>query len=124
MGLQRPRGESGFTLIEMLVVLAILAVLSGVVVLALGTSKHNAHEQSCMTERSSVIQAYAASNAAAAVTPGVVDHGDFLKDTPGYFSLETNPTTGPVQREGATLVHASLLECPEISVAEVPLNSP
>jgi prepilin-type N-terminal cleavage/methylation domain-containing protein len=116
------RGEQGFTLIEMLVVLAILAVLSGVVVVALGNSEHSAHVASCRTERSSVIHAFAASKTSREVEAGV-KYSDFLKDSPGYFTTPAIPTTGEITRDPSTLGDATLIECPDISISEVPVGS-
>ncbi|MEI2638280.1 MAG: prepilin-type N-terminal cleavage/methylation domain-containing protein [Microthrixaceae bacterium] len=45
------RGQAGFTLIEMLIATAIISILAGVAVFAVGKAKDNAHKNACLTER-------------------------------------------------------------------------
>ena len=46
-----PAREAGFTLIEMLIATAIISILAGVAVFAVGKAKDNAHKNACITER-------------------------------------------------------------------------
>lgn len=47
----RRRGQAGFTLIEMLIATAIISLLAGVTVFAVGRAKDNARKNACLTER-------------------------------------------------------------------------
>ncbi len=58
------RGQSGFTLVELLVAVAILAILAGVAVFAVGNLTTGAEDAACDTERKTVITAIAAYQAA------------------------------------------------------------
>jgi len=54
------RGQSGFTLVELLVAVAILAILAGVAVFAVGNLTDNADTAACDTEEKTVKTAAAA----------------------------------------------------------------
>lgn len=45
------RGQAGFTLIELLIATAIISLLAGVTVFAVGRAKDNAQKNACLTER-------------------------------------------------------------------------
>jgi len=84
------KGEEGFTLVELLIVIIILGVLAGVVVFAVGGVSDRGEASACAAERQSLIAAqqahYAksksyASNAAALVS------ADFLANQPTYYDI-------------------------------------
>ena len=57
------RGQSGFTLVELLVAVAILAILAGVAVFAVGSLTSNSGIAACDTEASTIKTAIAAAGA-------------------------------------------------------------
>ncbi len=59
------RGQSGFTLVELLVAVAILAILAGVAVFAVGNLTDSADSAACDTEKSTLITANNAAKASA-----------------------------------------------------------
>jgi prepilin-type N-terminal cleavage/methylation domain-containing protein len=58
------RGQSGFTLVELLVAVAILAILAGVAVFAIGNLTSTADTNACKTEKDTFTTAAAAGQAA------------------------------------------------------------
>jgi len=100
----RALGERGFTLIELLVVVGILAVLAGVVTLAVGQFIGRGHAEAATTELHNIqtaVVAYMADNSgatpadvAALVTGGyLVDspHGTYTWDDKGKVTQATYP---------------------------------
>jgi prepilin-type N-terminal cleavage/methylation domain-containing protein len=80
------RGQGGFTLVELLVAVAILAILAGVAVFAVGNLTSGANEAACETEAQTIKTAVAAANA----TPDENDvYTANLDGTPEYFTVTT-----------------------------------
>ena len=77
------RGQGGFTLIELFVVIAILGILAGVVVFAVGNSTSNAKKASCKTELAAVKTAIAAAKAANEVPGNSETPGSYLDTAAG-----------------------------------------
>ncbi len=51
---QNERHEDGFTLIELLIVIVVLGILAGIVVLGLGTFRHDANTAACKADMKQV----------------------------------------------------------------------
>ncbi len=91
------RGQSGFTLVELLVAVAILAVLAGVAVFAVGGLTSGAGANACKTERDTILTAI---NTSRAQTPANVNPATYIQG--GYASLKyfdaltASPATTPV----------------------------
>jgi len=92
------RGQSGFTLVELLVAVAILAVLAGVAVFAVGNLTQGAGANACKTERDTILTAI---NTSKAQTPNNVNPATYIQG--GYASLKyfdaltATPAASPVQ---------------------------
>jgi general secretion pathway protein G len=65
----RTEGESGFTLVELLIVIAILGILAGVVVFSVAGITDNGTTAACSTEASTVRTAQEAFYAKSTATP-------------------------------------------------------
>ena len=91
------RGQGGFTLIEALVVVALMAILGGIAVFAVTALNQDANETACRAERESIITAmWAAHN-----TGNVSDtYGDYLSVSPKYWSNATTPPASPAWGPG------------------------
>lgn len=90
------RESSGFTLIEIVIVVIIIGVIAGIAIVGLGGSQKNSLQQSCKTNYKTLI---------AAITIYQNDHaGDLPKNTNGDLSLEPLSNTSP------PLVAAGLLD--------------
>lgn len=96
-------GQAGFTLIEGLVVIALLAILGGIAVLAVSQLTQDADENACVAERRTIETAmWAAYN-----TGNSTDsYGDYLSDSPKYWANLGTPSapswgSGPEHPGGA-----------------------
>ncbi|MFE7227115.1 type II secretion system protein [Nocardioides sp. NPDC057577] len=92
---QARRDDSGFTLIELVIVILILGVLAGVVVFSVSGINNRGTEAACKTEVRTVetaIEAYRADNDAYPTTVGDLV-GNFLRNEPTGPSTITNATT-------------------------------
>jgi len=83
----RNTSESGFTLIELVIVIVILGILAGIVVFAVGNLGTNAKTNACNTEKqtiSTALEAYKANTGAyPANGPGAVVAMDYLTGSNG-----------------------------------------
>jgi general secretion pathway protein G len=107
------QGEQGFTLIELLIVVIILAILSAIVVFAVGSTTTNATLSSCKADKSGVDTAmetykaqegsYPTSESALTSTfpdpnNSAITDGPWLKELPSNsgYTISVNLTTGAV----------------------------
>lgn len=83
------RGQGGFTLIEALVVVALMAILGGIAVFAVTALTDDSAEVACVAERRTIETAMWAENN----TGNTADtFGDYLSNPPKYFSNSGSPT--------------------------------
>ena len=68
------RGQGGFTLVELLVAVAILAILAGVAVFAIGNLTEQSGVAACNTEGETLVTAYAAAEASPSPTDTAGDY--------------------------------------------------
>ncbi len=87
------RGQSGFTLVELLVAVAILAVLAGVAVFAVGGLTSGAGANACKTERDTILTAI---NTSRAQTPNNVNPGTYIQGGTGSLKYFQTPTSNAV----------------------------
>lgn len=88
------RSQAGFTMIELMVTLGILAMLAAVVLFAIGSSRNNAARASCRTDRATLLTAAAARDANELVyagTGGTIE--SYLQSQPYYFSVVGDTVT-------------------------------
>ena len=90
---ERPTGDDGFTLTELLIVIVILAVLAGVVIFSMRGVTGEAREASCTTERrtiESAVDSYILLNGTAPPTldeAGLIDAG-LLQSQSSLFDVQ------------------------------------
>ncbi len=77
------RGQSGFTLVELLVAVAILAILAGVAVFAVGNLTSGAATNACEVERDTLVTA---ANAAIAKNGVDTAYDDYLDGSLKYWT--------------------------------------
>jgi prepilin-type N-terminal cleavage/methylation domain-containing protein len=90
----KDRGDKGFTLVELLIVLIILAILSGLVVFAVGAEQQNAAFATCATD-------------AKAVQSALQEYKAMVGAYPGGISLQvtgpSNPNPQPLTGDGQNI---------------------
>jgi len=90
---RRERRESGYSLVEVLVVIAVLAILGGIIVFAVGNSTKNARSAAAVTERSTIRTALAAFRADTGTYPTAAQGLPVLAATPThYLAAAPDPT--------------------------------
>ncbi len=87
------RGQSGFTLVELLVAVAILAILAGVAVFAVGSLTSDAGASACKTEKDTITTAISAARASSSTTD---TPSDFLNGTLKYYNAPVVATAAEV----------------------------
>ncbi len=80
------RGQGGFTLIEMLVVIALLSIVAGVVVMAMGGITTKANDSACSAERHLIETAIEAYHIDFEAFPATL--GDLVSSAPHYLKRE------------------------------------
>ncbi len=103
------RGQSGFTLVELLVAVAILAVLAGVAVFAVGNLTGQSEAAACETEGETLVTAATAAQASPDSTDTV---DDYLQG--GTASLKYFDNTGA--RTAATLTAVTATDCGDVTL--------
>jgi prepilin-type N-terminal cleavage/methylation domain-containing protein len=92
--------EGGFTLVEILVVIAVLAVLAAVVVLRLDHGTDEAARSACATERDVVVTAVRAANLAVQNGETADTPADHLDGATRYFAWSGAPGVWTVNAAG------------------------
>ena len=82
------RSQAGFTLIEFLVVVGVMAILAGVAVFAIGKARENAAKNACLTERAT----FETAGNAASVDPSF-PISSYLKTPQGVYFEVTGSTS-------------------------------
>ncbi|MCB1256169.1 MAG: type II secretion system protein [Microthrixaceae bacterium] len=97
----RPRGQGGFTLIEMMVIIGILAILASVVIIAVSTALGNSRESACQLEQRTLRGAMGTAQASGDTND---TFEDYLADgeVPKYF---TNSGTAAAPVWGPSGIH-------------------
>lgn len=96
---RRPRPDSGFSLVELLLVIVILGVLTSIVVLAVSGVTSDAEESACQADRRTLekaAEAYFAQTLSTTIPPTGTDEPyeqalvdrEFLRTTSRYFDLD------------------------------------
>jgi prepilin-type N-terminal cleavage/methylation domain-containing protein len=99
--------ESGFTLVELLIVIVILGVLAGIVVFAVSAFNNDGKAAACKSDFKNVEIAqeayYAKNNSTYATSIGALVTAGYLKEPPGNsgYTIAINSSTGAVTATGA-----------------------
>lgn len=94
--LRAQRGEAGFTLVELLIVVSILGILAGVVVFSVAGVEDNSKQNACKTEASTLRtaeEAYYVKNKSYATSAALQTAG-YLGSAPSYAEVTTASATG------------------------------
>ena len=97
------RGQSGFTLVELLVAVAILAILAGVAVFAIGGLTGGASKNACKTERDTFQTAVAAATATGGRPGDSISLGSVTASATTSTTLVAGGATVAVPATGATI---------------------
>lgn len=96
-------GEQGFTLVELLIVIAVLGILAGIVTFGVANFRSNASTAACKADLATVnvaADAYEANVGTYPATLALLTGGNYLKTTPsGTYTF--NATTKTVARDPA-----------------------
>jgi general secretion pathway protein G len=88
--------ESGFTLVELLIVIVILGILTGIVVFAVGGFSDRGQSAACKTDKKTVevaLEAYRAKTGAYPTGANSDERYDKLTDPAAQYLKEKPPTT-------------------------------
>jgi prepilin-type N-terminal cleavage/methylation domain-containing protein len=108
--IRQARQDDGFTLIEVLVVIAILGVLAGIVVFAVSGITDRGQASACKTDKATIQtaqEAFFAKNNAYAANAAALKGGGFLSDVSTLYT-----TTGVAAAAGPPVVPASYSVAP------------
>lgn len=85
----RVKRQEGFTLIELIIVIVVLGILSGVVVLAVGSTRADAQSVACRTDARTIQTAEDASHAlGGSYVPESTLVGTFLRESSEWYDAE------------------------------------
>jgi prepilin-type N-terminal cleavage/methylation domain-containing protein len=101
------RSDSGFTLTELLIVIVILGVLTGIVVFAVGAFTDRGEIAACKADMKTVesaSEAYRAQNGSYAATIAALVAGGYLKSAPSTtnYTITYTVVAGPPQTATVT----------------------
>ena len=102
------RGRLGFTIIEFLVVVAVLSLLMALIAPAVLESRSSARRTSCVNSQRQILVAAAGHESTFGVYPTAPKPHDFFKMISGRLEVVSNPDGGTDWSE----VGASLIQCP------------
>ena len=94
-------GDSGFTLVELLIVIVVLGILSGIVVFGVGRFRSDATASACKADKATVNVAADAYDAATGAFPVSIDalvSAQYLKSAPANGTYAFNGTSKTVTR--------------------------
>jgi prepilin-type N-terminal cleavage/methylation domain-containing protein len=98
----RASGDRGFTLVELLIVIVVLGILSGIVVFGIARFRSDAQNAACKADVATVSVAADAYDASTGNYPASIDvlvSGQYLKAAPGSGKYTFNATTKTVTRD-------------------------
>ena len=102
--IRRMKGEEGLTLIEILVVLIILGILSGLVIFGIATFREDTAEVACQTDGKSV---ETASEAYRARNPGYAAELEADIVGGGYLKASEDIEVNTMTKDGYTITYAA-----------------
>jgi prepilin-type N-terminal cleavage/methylation domain-containing protein len=102
--------DRGFTLVELLVVIATLGILAGVTTFAVGGITDTAQANACTTEQrtfETAIEAYRSEVGSYPSTVASLVAQDYLRTAPQWFELRRDGMTNEVVTDGSIQLNAA-----------------